>query len=230
MKKQNKIIICVLAIFILAGLSTFAYIHYSEDYEGQKLCETKTKGSVKDAKACCECIHNVLEDEEMSMKTFVRFSEDKDLREKEVFELSKEEKKFLKIAKRVDGCADKIGKNEKTTVYEVQRLIRGISMLGSTAPSYEFVNSKETLLKAYVISESLVSGDKLINRYGGDVSLTGNKRNYQIVYKDIPESACRVIRDENWMNIPGALGVREVVVKGCEDCNNSKCSIVWTIE
>ena len=75
MKKQSKIIIGVLAILVLAGLSSFAYLHYSEDYEGQKLCEStlwkkNKKISESEAVKSCKCLYNILENNNASMQTF----------------------------------------------------------------------------------------------------------------------------------------------------------------
>ncbi|MBQ9271444.1 MAG: ankyrin repeat domain-containing protein [Alphaproteobacteria bacterium] len=104
------------------------------------------------------------------------------------------------------------------TIEEVNHLIINILTLGATS-NYEFVNSKETLFKAYVIPKSLVSGDKLINRYGGEVSLSGSGNDFQIVFNSIPEAVCKIIRDENWN--------KGIIVSGCDDCKKSKCSIAW---
>lgn len=105
-------------------------------------------------------------------------------------------------------------------VDEVNHLISNIMVLGGGQRDYEFVNSKEILIKASVIPESLVSGDKFINRYGGEVSLSGRGKDFQVVFNNVPEAVCKIIRDENWN--------KNVMVSGCDDCKESKCSITWS--
>lgn len=225
MKKQTKIIISFLCFCVLTGISVFAYMRFSEDYEGQKICEvTINENYVRDVKASCACLHNILEDEGMSMKKFIQFNENESIQDKESFELSKEEKKFIKIVKRSEGCRKKIGKNEQKTIEEVSHLIPNISLFGAGKENYEFLNSNEILLSSGIVPDSLVSGNKLINRYGGEVILIGKGKEFSIVYKDIPETVCKIILDEDW-------GKKDVLfVFGCDDCKKSKCSITWSTQ
>lgn len=99
---NKKIIIGITTgICFLAGLSIFAYMYSLEDYEGQKICETYLSKSskIKDVKASCVCLHNIIEKEQYSMKRFFETMElyDKNVDEDAIYKSAKERKTIFKI-------------------------------------------------------------------------------------------------------------------------------------
>lgn len=116
-------------------------------------------------------------------------------------------------------CIEKYKEKKlQEAISEIQNLIPNILMYGAGTDNYEFLNSEKERLS--VVPEKLLSGNKLINRYGGEVYLIGKGKDFQIIYEEIPETVCQKMLNENWGN--------EIFVSGCNDCKKTKCSISWS--